>query len=123
MLFHIAETADWAAARAAGDYRISTRGRTLAEEGFIHASRREQVLGVAEAFYADAGPLVLLAIDPDRLSSPVRDDEIAPGIVFPHIYGPINLDAVVAVSPLERGADGGFELPPDPSAPELHRGR
>ncbi|HEY0699097.1 MAG TPA: DUF952 domain-containing protein [Micromonospora sp.] len=112
MIFHIAEVADWQAAQAAGDYRVSTRGRTLADEGFIHAARREQVLGVAEAFYADAGPLLLLTIDPARLSSPVRDDEVAPGIVFPHVYGPIELDAVVAVAPLDRGADGRFVLPP-----------
>ncbi len=111
MIFHIAEEADWRAAQLSGDYRVSTRGRTLADEGFIHASRRDQVLGVAEAFYADAGPLVLLSIDPARLSSPVRDDEVSPGIVFPHIYGPIELDAVVAAAPLERGADGRFVVP------------
>lgn len=111
MIFHIAEPADWQAAQAAGDYRVSTRGRTLAEEGFIHASYRHQVLGVAEAVYADAGPLLLLSIDPAALSSPVRDDEVQPGIVFPHIYGPLNLEAVVAVTPLERGTDGRFVLP------------
>ena len=111
MIFHIAELSDWRVAQAAGDYRVSTRGRTLAEEGFIHASRWDQVLGVADAFYADAGPLVLLSIDPARLSAPVRDDEVAPGIVFPHIYGPIDLAAVVATAPLERGPDGGFVLP------------
>ncbi|GAA3780679.1 DUF952 domain-containing protein [Plantactinospora mayteni] len=112
MIFHIAEESDWAAAQVSGDYRVSTRGRSLAEEGFIHASRRGQVLGVAEAAYTDAGPLLLLRIDPDLLSSPVRDDEVAPGIFFPHIYGPINLDAVVAVAPLERTADGRFVMPP-----------
>lgn len=111
MIFHIAEEADWLQARQAGEYRMSTRGRTLAEEGFIHASRLDQVPGVAEAFYADAGPLLLLHLDPARLTSPVRDDEVAPGVVFPHIYGPINLDAVVATSPLARGADGSFVLP------------
>ena len=111
MIFHIAEASDWEAARIHGDYRVSTRGRTLADEGFIHAARREQVLGVAEAFYADAGPLLLLSIDPARLSSPVREDEVAPGIVFPHIYGPIELTAVAGVSPLERATDGKFVLP------------
>jgi uncharacterized protein (DUF952 family) len=111
VLFHIAEASDWQAAQVRGDYRVSTRGRTLADEGFVHAARRGQVLGVAEAFYADAGPLLLLSIDPARLSSPVRDDEVAPGMVFPHIYGPIDLDAVVAVAPLDRGADGRFVIP------------
>jgi len=108
MIFHLAQVADWEAARVTGDYRVSTRDRTLAEEGFIHASRDDQVLDVANAFYADAGPLLLLTIDPDRLSSPVRDEEVAPGMVFPHIYGPLNLDAVVSAVPLERGQDGKF---------------
>jgi uncharacterized protein (DUF952 family) len=111
VIFHIAEASDWQAAQVCGDYRVSTRGRTLADEGFIHAARREQVPAVAEAFYADAGPLLLLSIDPARLSAPVHDDEVAPGIVFPHIYGPIDLEAVVAVEPLERGTDGRFVLP------------
>jgi len=112
VIFHIAEVSDWQAAQVSGDYRMSTRGRTLADEGFIHASRRDQVLDVANAFYADAGPLVLLGIDPARLSSPVRDDEVAPGVLFPHIYGPIELDAVVSAAPLDRGVDGSFVLPP-----------
>jgi glutathione S-transferase len=111
MIFHIAEACDWEAAKGRGDYRVSTRGRTLADEGYIHAARREQVLAVAELWYADAGPLLLLTIDPARLSSPVRDDEVAPGSVYPHIYGPIDLDAVVAVAPIGRGADGRFVLP------------
>jgi glutathione S-transferase len=111
VIFHIAEPSDWRAAQVSGDYRVSTRGRTLADVGFVHAAWRGQVLGVAQAFYADAGPLLLLSIDPERLSSPVREDEVAPGIVFPHIYGPINLDAVVAAAPLRRKADGGFVLP------------
>jgi glutathione S-transferase len=111
VIFHIAEASDWLRAQVSGDYRVSTRGRTLTDEGFIHAARREQVVPVAEAYYADAGPLLLLSIDPARLSSPVRDDEVAPGIVFPHIYGPIDLEAVVAVAALERGADGRFVQP------------
>lgn len=78
----------------AGEYRVSTRGATLEEVGFIHAATEAQVDGVQARFYADAGDLVLLTIDTDRLSSPwqldpVGDDE------FPHIYGPLNLDAVI----------------------------
>jgi glutathione S-transferase len=111
VIFHIAEAADWAAAQAAGSYRISTRGRTLAEEGFIHAARREQLLEVAERWYADAGPLLVLTIDPDLLSAPVREDEVAPGVAYPHVYGPLDLPAVVGVAPLERAPGGGFVLP------------
>ncbi len=102
-LFHIATAADWAAASATGRYTTSTRGRTLAEEGFIHASRGDQWHGVRARYYADVTePLVLLVIDPDRLTSPVLDEEV-PGSTetFPHVYGPIDLDAVVQVIPLD----------------------
>lgn len=97
-IFHLALVADWAAAQESGSYRISTLGRTLEQEGFIHASREDQWRGVRALFYADVPEeLVLLEIDPALLTSPVVVEEV-PGTddVFPHIYGPINLDAVVA---------------------------
>jgi uncharacterized protein (DUF952 family) len=97
-IFHLAAPADWAAAQSSGKYRISTRGRTLDEEGFIHASRAGQVEGVRAAFYADLTDLVLLDIDPERLTSPLHL-EVPPGAdqAFPHIYGPLDVDAVVGV--------------------------
>ena len=68
-IFHIALRSEWDAARRAGSYTTSTRGRTLAEEGFIHASRGDQWQQVYDAFYADVTePLVLLVIDTDRLT-------------------------------------------------------
>ncbi|HEU5129588.1 MAG TPA: DUF952 domain-containing protein [Glycomyces sp.] len=105
-IFHVALRSDWEAARRAGAYTVSTRGRTLAEEGFVHASRADQWPGVRERFYADvAEPLVLLVIDPDRLGSPMVDesppDAPAGGETFPHVYGPIDLAAVVQVVPLD----------------------
>jgi uncharacterized protein (DUF952 family) len=101
-IFHVATQDDWDAARAAGRYTTSTRGRTLAEEGFIHASRSDQWRGVLERFYADVTePLVLLEIETDRLSAPVLDEPV-PGTseTFPHVYGAIEVDAVVSVVPL-----------------------
>ena len=101
-IFHIATRADWDETLRTGTYTTSTVGRTLAEEGFIHASRREQVAGVLERYYRSLGqPLVLLTIDPSRLTDadvriePVGDD------TYPHVYGPISRDAVVEVEPLE----------------------
>lgn len=101
MIFHIALTSDWAAAKEAGEYRVSTCGRTLAEEGFIHCSRRDQLAGVFDAFYADlTEPLVLLTVDPALLGAEVREEEPAPGAgLFPHIYGPIPVAAVTEVRP------------------------
>ena len=101
-IFHIATLADWEAARRAGSYTTSTYGVTLAEEGFIHASRGDQWQGVRERFYGEvAEPLVLLTIDPERLTAPVVE-ESPPSTdeTFPHIYGALNPDAVVQVTPL-----------------------
>jgi uncharacterized protein (DUF952 family) len=100
-IFHIAERPDWEAARATGGpYEVSTRGRTLADVGFIHASRdEEQARTVQRLFYADLDDLVLLVIDPEGLDvrqEPVGDD------VFPHIYGPLPIEAVIDVRPLPR---------------------
>lgn len=99
-IFHIATQADWEAARASGVYTTSTRGVSLAEQGFIHASRADQWEGVRAAFYADVTePLVLLAVDTERLAVPVVEEPPAPGMdeTFPHVYGAIPLAAVVGV--------------------------
>jgi glutathione S-transferase len=101
-IFHISTVDDWQAAQRAGDYRVSTLGRSLADEGYIHASRIGQVEGVRAGFYADPGlSLVLLEIDPTRLGVEVRL-EVPPGggEAFPHIYGPLVTDAVVGVTDL-----------------------
>jgi len=105
-IFHVAERAAWETARPAGRYEVSTRGVSLAEQGFVHCSTRAQVPGVLQLFYADLDDLVLLEIDPDRLGVPVRYEQ-----GFPHVYGPIPVPAVVAVHPLTRGQDGHFVLP------------
>lgn len=102
-IFHVAQVDDWLAAKRSGDYRVSTLGRSLADEGFIHASRRHQVDGVRSSFYSDPGlRLVLLEIDPARLDVELRL-EVPPGAgeAFPHIYGPLGIDAVVGVRDLD----------------------
>jgi uncharacterized protein (DUF952 family) len=102
-IFHIATAADWAEARRRGGYTTSTLGRTLAEEGFIHASRADQWQGVRERYYAEVTePLLLLVIDTERLDVPVVE-EAAPGSeeTFPHVYGPLDPAAVVQAVPLD----------------------
>ena len=99
-IFHVTERSTWEAAQTAGAYARSTRGRTLEEEGFIHAATQEQVDGVVARFWADhPGPLVLLEIDTDLLTSPWQLDEVGEG-TFPHIYGVLNPGAVVSAVPL-----------------------
>ncbi|GAB3021284.1 hypothetical protein GCM10011376_21970 [Nocardioides flavus (ex Wang et al. 2016)] len=106
-IFHIATAADWRAALETGTYTTSTVGRTLAQEGFIHASRRDQVQGVFDRYYRGLGEdLVLLTIDPARLESEVRVEPVGDD-TYPHVHGPINRSAVVDVTPLNR--KGGAE--------------
>jgi uncharacterized protein (DUF952 family) len=101
-IFHIATAGDWAAAQQQGTYTTSTRGRTLAEEGFIHASRPEQVPIVLGSFYRDvAEPLVLLTIETDRLESPWAEEPVGDD-TYPHILGPLNASAVVNAVPLDQ---------------------
>ena len=100
-IFHIATAEDWERARRSGAYDTSTVGRTLEEEGFLHAAYRHQVGGVLERYYSDLGePLVLLTIDTDLLGVPWREDDVG-GETYPHIYGPLSPAAVVGVQPLD----------------------
>jgi glutathione S-transferase len=98
-LFHIALPEDWAAAQRAGEVTDSTRGVTLEQEGYIHCSYAEQVAATARRFYRDLDEIVVLRIDPARLSSPVVEEDLAgSGEPFPHVYGPIEVSAVVDAS-------------------------
>ncbi len=102
-IVHLTERALWEAARARGTYEMSTRGKTLQEEGFIHCSTRAQLPKVASFLYGSYdGPdeVVLLVIDPDRLGVPLKYEAPEPGAeAFPHIYGPLPVDAVIDVEP------------------------
>jgi uncharacterized protein (DUF952 family) len=100
-IHHLALADDWYQACREGRYAVSTRGLGLDEVGFVHCARPEQVAGVHERFYADVTePLVLLTIDTDLLTSPWQLAQV-PGeaLTFPHVHGPIDLGAVVAVTP------------------------
>jgi glutathione S-transferase len=98
-IYHLALGAEWREAQAGGqDYRRSTVGRSLEDEGFIHCSFAHQVRATADRYYAGLSDVVLLVIDPSRLDAEVRV-ETPEGAheAFPHIYGPIPVDAVVEV--------------------------
>ena len=102
-VLHIALVQDWQQALAAGRYETSTRGLTLAQQGFIHCSTRRQAEGVFARFYHDlpTEELRLLVVDEQQCAAqgtPMRWDEV-PGsdLPFPHFYGPIPVPAVVAV--------------------------
>jgi uncharacterized protein (DUF952 family) len=107
-IHHVALAADWAAARVSGEYRVSTLGATLDDVGFIHAAFVEQVAGVLDRFYGGVDdPLVVLVIDPARLTAPVRV-EVPAGAheAFPHVYGPVPAAAVTDVLDVGRNGVG-----------------
>ena len=106
-ILHICKHDDWIAAREAGEYRADS----LASEGFIHCSRQDQILTVATNYYPGQGDLVLLMLDPTKLTHEVRRDTVGDD-KFPHVYGPFNLDAVISVSKFPPDADGVFRTIP-----------
>src|SRR5262249_47865483 len=105
-ILHIVPRPQWDKAVAAGEYRAES----LATEGFLHASTAAQLLKVANTFYSGQKGLVVLKIDPAKVRAPIRWEN-PPGLSeqFPHIYGPLNLDAVVDVLPFEPNASGLFD--------------
>jgi uncharacterized protein (DUF952 family) len=111
-LFHITQRQAWEAAQEAGEYRLSTRDVSLEEQGFIHCSSRHQLRAVAECVYGDAEDLVVLVIDSSRMTATVRYEAPEPGAEkYPHIYGPLPVDAVTAVLPVGRDGTGRLLLP------------
>jgi uncharacterized protein (DUF952 family) len=107
LIYHITSGQQWSKARAAGEYR----GDTLETEGFIHASVARQVVRVANRFYAGRSGLVLLCINTDKVRPEVRYEPADDGDRFPHIYGPLNVDAVVETLDFPAAVDGTFQLP------------
>lgn len=132
-ILHLASNDSWlAAVGPAGlpctERRTVWRGKqgayhadSLSTEGFIHCSKPSQIVDVANSFYRGQQGLVLLVIDPTKLEPELKWEPPAEpeptharaGDLFPHLYGPLNLDAVVKVLPFEPGTDGSFSLPPE----------
>jgi len=108
LILHITTREAWERGKAAGAYRADS----LATEGFIHCSAPDQVLGPAQRFFADRDDLLLLLVDADRLRSEVRVERAFDVEQdFPHVYGPLDLDAVVDAVEFGRNEAGEFVLP------------
>lgn len=105
-ILHITQQAEWAAAKNLGAYR----GNTLDTEGFIHCSTLKQVVGSANRFFQGQQDLVILVIDEGLVQPEVKYEGDADNL-FPHIYGALNVDAVVRSIDFAAGADGIFSLP------------
>ncbi len=102
-LFHILKRSEWQAASEKRAYAPLS----LSTEGFIHCSTREQLPGSGDRFFRGQRDLVVLRIDPQRIAAPVK---VEAG--FPHIYGPLNLDAVLEVLDFPCQVDGAFKRRP-----------
>lgn len=97
-IHHVMTPEDWAAFQASGTSRVSTRGRSLDDEGFVHCSFDDQVERVIAGFYADLPEIAVVSLDRDRIAPPVVVEAATDGSgEYPHVYGPLNLDAVVEV--------------------------
>ncbi len=94
MIYHVVTEANWQNALLQGFYEAES----LAKEGFIHTSKAEQVAGVLDRYYKNQINLFLLHIDETKLTAPLKY-ELAPSVNedFPHIFGLLNLAAVVKV--------------------------
>lgn len=102
--YHLCPATVWDSQKAEGSYLPEA----FEQDGFIHATNGlEKLLWVANEFYQnDRRPHTVLVLDVSKLESPVRyDDE---GQAFPHVYGPLNVDAVVGELLVERGPDGQY---------------
>ncbi len=108
IILHITTREAWQTAVFANTYRADS----FDSEGFIHCSTLDQVLIPANAMFQGRQGLVLLCIDPDRLTHRlVYEDCYESGIEFPHIYGPLNVEAVLDVVDFPPNEDGTFSLP------------
>lgn len=105
-LFHITTREAWEEAQERGEYRAPS----LDTEGFIHLSKDRQWLPVANRLYRGVPDLILLTIRADRLRAEVRHEPVDAS-VYPHLYGPLNLDAVVEVLDLPVAGDGSIGVP------------
>lgn len=86
--------------------------RSLSNEGFIHASAWRQLDRVANHYFAGTDSLLVIGVDPALVKPPIRwEISASTGDVYPHIYGPLNVDAALIVTTIQRNAAGRFELP------------
>ena len=106
-ILHLCSEQAWRTAQTRGEYRANT----LDTEDYMHCSRPEQVAGTANRYYVGRRDMILLVIDPDKVHAEIRYEPAKNGQLYPHIYGPLNLDAVTGTLPYKPDADGSYSAP------------
>ena len=94
MIYHVTTKSQWEDAKSKGFYEVES----LQTEGFIHMSKIDQVEGVLNRYYQNVPNLVLLHVEETKLIAEIKF-ELTPSVnqEFPHVFGAINIDAVVKV--------------------------
>lgn len=108
LVYKICPETLWREAERDGEFR----GAAIdVQDGFIHLSTAEQLAGTAEKHFRGQSGLVLISVDEEALGEALRYEPSRGGALFPHLYGPLPLDAVRRVEPLALGAAGAVVLP------------
>jgi uncharacterized protein (DUF952 family) len=107
LILHITDRVRATLAQQVGSYRADS----LEIEGFIHCSTPDQVVWVGNQFYSGQLDLVLLCIDPDKVTAEIKYEVVEGVGIFPHVYGEVNADAIVKVVEFPPNLDGTFSLP------------
>lgn len=97
LIYHIVSAADWAKQESQPSYEAAS----LLTEGFIHLSTKEQVAGTLNRYYQHVPDLLLLHVDSDKLTSDLHYELATNQESFPHLYGPLNKEAIVQIEPLD----------------------
>lgn len=108
LIYHMCRAAEWAAAEAAGSYTGSSQD---VGDGFIHFSTAQQIRESARKHRAGQADLVLVTVDASRLGAALKWEPSRDGVLFPHLYAPLPLNAVVRTDPLPLGTDGTHLFP------------
>lgn len=107
-IYHLTALEDWHQAKSSGKYKP----KNFDNDGFIHCSYPYQLIEVANERFRGQADLVLLGIDRSKLRCEIIDENLVGGTdLFPHIYGPLPLEAVVEIMPFPCNVDGSFALP------------
>jgi len=104
---HITTREQWEKAMVEGVYR----GDTLDSQGFIHCSTPQQTIKVANALFPAQKGLVLLCIAVNKVQSEIKYEGAGSEELYPHVYGPLNVDAVIEIADFEPTKSGKFMLP------------